>query len=55
MINKRINKYDEIESESIGIHHWEMSWMKLHILKRIKNKFFKFATILIRSFIRRKY
>lgn len=55
MLNKRINKYDEIENESIGIHHWEMSWMKLNILKRIKNKLLKFAKILIRSFIKTKY
>ena len=38
MINKKINRYDEIEDISIGIHHWEMSWMKGSIFNRIKNK-----------------
>ncbi len=38
MLNKQIDKYKEIEDISIGIHHWEMSWMKGTILNRIKNK-----------------
>ena len=28
------NKYNEVEDHSIGIHHWEMSWMKNNLLKR---------------------
>tara|TARA_B100000886_G_scaffold270420_1_gene194400 strand:- start:881 stop:1735 length:855 start_codon:yes stop_codon:yes gene_type:complete len=38
-INDQINKYLEIEEISIGIHHWEMTWMKGSLLNRIKNKF----------------
>ena len=28
MLNKPVNKYSEITDVSIGIHHWEMTWMK---------------------------
>ena len=38
MLNKKIDRYDEIEDISVGIHHWEMTWMKGNILNRIKNK-----------------
>ena len=44
-INNHINKYLEIEDISIGIHHWNMTWMKGSLINRIKNKlklFFKF-------------
>ena len=39
LINQKIDKYKEIEDVSIGIHHWEMSWMKGNLFNRIKNKF----------------
>ena len=39
MLNKQNDKYKEIEDISIGIHHWEMSWMKGNIFNRIQNKF----------------
>ena len=39
MLNKQNDKYKEIEDISIGIHHWEMSWMKGNIFNRILNKF----------------
>ena len=42
MLNKNINKYKEVEEVSIGIHHWEMSWIKGSIFNRIKNKFKKY-------------
>jgi len=38
MLNKNIDRYDEVEDISIGIHHWEMTWMKGNILNKIKNK-----------------
>ena len=38
MLNKKIDRYDEVEDISVGIHHWEMSWMKGNILNRINNK-----------------
>ena len=38
MLNKQTNRYDEIEEISIGIHHWEMTWMKGNLFNRIKNK-----------------
>ena len=38
MLNKKIDRYDEVEDISVGIHHWEMTWMKGNILNRIKNK-----------------
>ena len=47
-INNHINKYLEIEDISIGIHHWNMSWMKGSLINRIKNKlklYFKFNKI----------
>ena len=39
MLNKKIDRYDEVEDISVGIHHWGMTWMKGNILNRIKNKF----------------
>ena len=33
-----VNKYKEITDVSIGIHHWEMTWMKGNLFNRIKNK-----------------
>ena len=38
MLNKPVNKYKEITDVSIGIHHWEMTWMKGNLFNRIKNK-----------------
>ena len=38
MLNSNINRYSEIDNLSLGIHHWEMSWMKGSIISRIKNK-----------------
>ena len=38
MLNKQIDRYSEIEDVSIGIHHWQMTWMKGNIFNRIKNK-----------------
>ena len=38
MLNKQINRYSEIEEISIGIHHWQMTWMKGNTFNRIKNK-----------------
>ena len=38
MLNKQTKRYDEIEEISIGIHHWEMTWMKGNLFNRIKNK-----------------
>ena len=38
MINKQINRYNEVEDVTIGIHHWQMTWMKGNIFNRIKNK-----------------
>ena len=38
MLNKQIDRYKEVEDVSIGIHHWEMTWMKGNLFNRIKNK-----------------
>ena len=38
MLDKQIDRYKEIEDFSIGIHHWQMTWMKGNIFNRIKNK-----------------
>ena len=38
MLNKHVNKYEQITDKSIGIHHWEMTWMKGSLFNRIKNK-----------------
>ena len=38
MLDKKIDRYREIEDVSIGIHHWQMTWMKGNIFNRIKNK-----------------
>ena len=38
MLDKQVDRYKEIENVSIGIHHWQMTWMKGKILNRIKNK-----------------
>lgn len=45
MINQKGDKYDQIEDISIGIHHWEMTWMKGNIFNRIKNKFKSYLKI----------
>lgn len=38
MLNKQTNRYLEIENVSLGIHHWQMTWMKGSLLNRIRNK-----------------
>ena len=38
LINRTKNVYEFINLETIGIHHWEMSWMKDKIIKRIIKK-----------------
>ena len=38
MLNEQIDRYREIENISIGIHHWQMTWMKGNVFNRIKNK-----------------
>ena len=38
LINSSISKQSEVSSVSFAIHHWEMSWMKGSLLKRL---FFK--------------
>jgi len=42
MLNRNINRYLEIEDVSVGIHHWEMTWMKGSLFNRIRNKFKSF-------------
>ena len=42
MLNNSNNRYGEIVNISIGIHHWEMSWMKGNILNRITKKIQKY-------------
>jgi len=46
MLNKKVDKYKEIEDISIGIHHWEMSWMKGNLLNRILNKIKKYLKMI---------
>ena len=36
--NKSINYKDFISDKSIGIHHWEMSWIKENLIRRIIRK-----------------
>ena len=38
MLNSNIDIYKEIDNLTIGIHHWEMSWMKGSLFSRIKKK-----------------
>ena len=38
MLNNQTDRYNEVEEVSIGIHHWEMTWMKGNLIKRIQNK-----------------
>ena len=38
MLDKKFDRYKEIEDVSIGIHHWQMTWMKGSVFNRIKNK-----------------
>ena len=38
MLDKQVDRYKKIEDVSIGIHHWQMTWMKENIFNRIKNK-----------------
>lgn len=38
MLNSNIDIYKEINNLTIGIHHWEMSWMKGSLFSRIKRK-----------------
>ena len=38
MLDKKFDRYKEIEDVSIGFHHWQMTWMKGSVLNRIKNK-----------------
>ena len=38
MLDKQVDRYKEIEDVSIGIQHWQMTWMKENIFNRIKNK-----------------
>ena len=40
LLNKSKDAYTFITKETIGIHHWEMSWMKGNLLKRIIRKLF---------------
>ena len=41
LINRKKNIYDFITQETIGIHHWEMSWMKGKNIKSIIKKLIK--------------
>ena len=48
LINKFKNTNDFISNETIGLHHWEMSWIKGNLVKRIIRKLkiiFKFKII----------
>lgn len=36
--SKNINIYNLITKETIGLHHWEMSWIKENLIKRIIRK-----------------
>ncbi len=38
LINSNLDRYNEVENLTLGIHHWEMSWMKGSLISRIKNK-----------------
>ena len=38
LINRTKDIYEFITLETIGIHHWEMSWMKGSLFSRIKRK-----------------
>lgn len=49
MLNSRVNKYNTVEKISVGIHHWEMSWMKGNLSSRIKRKFKKYFKLLFKS------
>ena len=42
LINKFNNVNQFITDETVGIHHWEMSWMKRNIIKRIVKKLISF-------------
>ena len=42
LINRFKNVNQFITNETVGIHHWEMSWMKRNLLKRILKKLISF-------------
>ena len=45
LLNSNVDRYKEIDNLTIGIHHWEMSWMKGSLLSRIKRKLKKILKI----------
>ena len=53
LINTSSNYINEIKNISIGIHHWEMSWMKGNLLNRIFNKIKKYLKMMNNIFSRK--
>ena len=51
LINKFNDKYKLISHEPVGLHHWEMSWIKGNIFKRIYNKLISYLKRLVKIFI----
>ena len=41
LLGKSINIYNLCKTYTIGLHHWEMSWIKGSYLRRIIRKLFK--------------
>ena len=53
LINTSSKYINEIKNISIGIHHWEMSWMKGNLLNRILNKIKKHLKMMNNIFSRK--
>ena len=49
MLNTKSNRYEYVDKVTIGIHHWEMSWMKGSIISRIKRKSNKYFNLLFKN------
>tara|TARA_B100001093_G_C26796933_1_gene1001551 strand:- start:12 stop:884 length:873 start_codon:yes stop_codon:yes gene_type:complete len=51
MLNTKLDKYKEVKDVSIGIHHWEMSWIKGSITNRIKKKLMNYLYFIYDYFL----
>lgn len=47
LVNTKITKKDFLTDKTIGIHYWEVSWMKGNFIKRVINKLVRIIKILI--------
>ena len=50
LLGKSINIYDLCKPYTIGLHHWEMSWMKGSYLQRVIRKLVKILMLFLKIF-----